>query len=194
MLGIFGPPGSIAASWFDALKSLYRGKVSEAAANAAPRSVQNVSQGVRMMRTGEYKTPGGAKVADVTKKEAAFKTLGLHPESVSQQSRARAMVTETLAIRSAKSQEIVAQWSQGILDKDPAQIRKARDALIEWNKKNPESRITYQYGGDVPGVPSAVVKRVQDMRKTADQRLLRSTPKAARPETRKQLGIESFSR
>ena len=184
---MYGPPGAIFANWFEAIKLLGEGKTTAAVKIASPRSVQNVAQGTSMFTTGEYRDIKGRKVDEATKAEAVAKMLGLHPENIGRGSRARSIVMDTQDLRESKQEEIYAKWASGILDKDPEQIKAAKDALKDWNTKNPKARIVPKMSSVRPGTPQAVVERVRAARRTADQRLLKAAPKTMRPEVRRQL-------
>ena len=187
VLGMYGPPGAIFANWFEAIQLLREGKTTQAAKMASPRSVQNAAQGTSMWRTGEYRDIKGRKVGEATKTEAIAKMAGLHPENIGRGSRARSIVMDTLDVRRTKQEEIIAEWTSGILDDDQQQIDEARKRWNEWNDKNPEYPITLQMSRKARGIPVAVLKRVQEANLTAEERLIKATPKAARPEVRRQL-------
>jgi hypothetical protein len=68
---------------------------------------------------------------------------------------------------------------QARFERDPGKMSEAREALREWNRKNPEARISID--------ESAINRRLKAMRATRAGRLVKSTPKEIRRSIAEQL-------
>ena len=67
----------------------------------------------------------------------------------------------------------------GIFENSPAQVESARLLLDQWNVQNPDQRIGVNM--------QAVVRRVKEMRKSKDQRIADTAPKAMRASLRREV-------
>jgi hypothetical protein len=178
-LPFFGLLGQIG----QALYALWQGKVKKAATLASPRSAQNAMQGAGMIATGEYRDKDGKLIQEVSTAEGIAKMIGLHPESVGKESRVRAYLAQDMKIRKTVVSRIIDTWSQGILEKDRAKgdvlIKDAIEMNQKWNKDNPEMPIKLKRGA-YGGIPLAVKKKVNDARRTANERMMKRAPKQMR--------------
>ena len=67
-------------------------------------------------------------------------------------------------------------WAAGIFEKDDAKVQRARDAIADWNAKNPEQPMLIR-------IPD-IMRRVREMSKTKDQRIADTAPRAMRAQMR----------
>ena len=77
------------------------------------------------------------------------------------------------------AQQIRAKWAAGIFESDQAMVSEARQDIADWNRRNPDQPMLIT-------VPS-VMSRVREMRKSKDQRIADSAPKAMRAQMREEL-------
>lgn len=179
LLELAGPAGDFGKRLFDAAGNMADGKVGNAVATAMPKAVGNVVQGASMLNKGYYSDTKGRKVIDTTPSEAVAKMIGFQPESVASDSDAAGLVQRMKDVRSINSEKFSEMWAKGLYEKDQQQVQEARDAIKSWNEKNPDTRI-------MPNIP-AILRRVREMRKTRDQRIIDSSPKAMRAGIRREL-------
>ena len=179
LLELGGPALDLGKRLFDAAGSLADGKVGSAITTAMPKAAGNWVQGAGMWNKGYYTDAKGNKVMDTTKGEAVAKFFGFQPESVASDSEATGLVQRMKDVRAINAEKFADMWARGIYEKDQQQVQEARDAIKAWNDKNPDTRI-------MPNIP-AILRRVREMRKTRDQRMIDSSPKAMRAGIRREL-------
>jgi hypothetical protein len=148
--------------------SAYQGKYAE----ALPVAISNLYKGIEIARTGEIRNSAGKKVADAKPGDAVSKILGLNPNTAAEASRVQSVNFGALAVQKAKKQELMGAWVDAIVEKDGAGIAKARQAVADWNKKNPDMPILIN--------PGSLSRAVQERRMTADQRQLKHAPREMR--------------
>lgn len=180
VLEILGPAGDLAKRAFDAGGRLLRGDITGAALQASPVAARNLAKGADMAATGMYRDAKGYKVLDTDTLEAALKAVGFQPKSVATIQEANAEAQQAKNFYSLRAQEIRMKWAQGIFEGDQGKVQEAREAIADWNEKNPDQRM-------VITVPS-VLKKVREMRKPKDERIAATAPKAMRASLREELG------
>lgn len=179
LLELVGPAGDFGKRLFDAAGSLADGEVGSAIKTAAPKAIGNAWQGASMLDKGYYTDTRGRKVMDTTTGEAVAKMIGFQPGAVARDSEATGLVQRMKDVRAINASKFAEMWASGIYEKDPQQVQEAREAIKAWNGKNPDTRI-------VPNIP-AILRRVREMHKTRDQRIIDSSPKAMRAGIRREL-------
>ena len=179
LLELAGPAGDFGKRVFEGVSKLADGEVGGAINSVMPKAVSNVTQGVNMLNKGYYSDTRGRKVIDTTPGEAVAKMIGFQPGTVAKDSEATGLVQRMKDVRAINASKFAEMWASGIYEKEPQQVQEARDAIKSWNEKNPDTRI-------VPNIPS-ILKRVREMRKTRDQRMIDSSPKAMRAGIRREL-------
>jgi len=176
VLEIAGPAGDFAGRLFSGGRNILSGNLGTGVLEMAPKAVQNAAKGVDMATTGMYRDAKGYKVLETTQLEAALKAIGFQPASVSKVQEANAANQQAKGFYSLKAQEIRAQWARGIFEQDRGMVDDARAAVADWNEKNPDQHMRI----DMP----SVLKRVHEMRKSKDQRIADTAPKAMRAQMR----------
>ena len=131
-----------------------------------------------MASTGMYRDTKGYNVLETSHLEAALKAMGFQPKGVSKVQEANWLNQREKNFYSMKAQEIRAQWAAGIFEKDAGKVQAARDAVDNWNRKNPDQRIVIR-------IPD-VMRRVREMAKSKDQRIADTAPKAMRARMREE--------
>lgn len=179
MLEIVGPAGDLTKRAFEGAGKLLQGDVAGAALQVAPTAVRNAAKGVDMAATGMYRDAKGYKVLDTDGLEAALKAVGFQPKSVATIQEANAEAQQAKNFYALRAQEIRAKWARGIFEGDKEMVQEARDEVADWNRKNPEQRM-------VIAIPS-VMKKVQEMRKSKDERIAATAPKAMRASLKEDL-------
>ena len=159
--------GDVGAAW-DAAKG--------AAGQFAPKALTNAAKGLDMARHGMYRDQKGYKVIDTTAAEALAKFAGFQPASVARVQKANRFMMRSKALYQQKAAEIRLQWAQALFEKDDAKLARVRQKLADWNRKNPEQRITVDM--------RAVWRRVREMKKDRSQRIADTAPRALRRQMR----------
>ena len=168
ILEVVGPTGDLLSRAGQSANALASGRFGEAGATIMPVAVRNALQGMDMASTGMYRDARGRKVLDTNGIEAAFKAIGFQPSSVAEVQKATSEVQQMIALNKMVEREIADQWAQGIFEKDQDKIADARQQLVDWNRKNPTSRIR---------VDSAQIRRrLREMRLSKVQRLAKTAP------------------
>ena len=132
-----------------------------------------------MATTGMYRDAKGYKVLDTNTLEAALKSIGFQPASVATVQEANGRNQQAKNFYNLHAQQIRAKWAAGIFESDQAMVSEARQDIADWNRRNPDQPMLIT-------VPS-VMSRVREMRKSKDQRIADSAPKAMRAQMREEL-------
>lgn len=154
-------------------------KFAQAMLEIAPRAVTNAQKGIDMAIYGMYKDSRGRKVIDTTLTEAASKFLGFQPRSVAEVQETAMLMQRSKSFYQATRSEIQAQMADAIFRRDPKARTAAERRVAEWNRKNPDMRITINW--------PAVRRRVNEMNKDRLQRMADSAPAAMRAAMRAEI-------
>ena len=165
---MFGPAGSQVKAVVDAIGAAQAGNYGQIARSGLPLAIQNAIKAADMVSTGYYIDSRGRRVIDVDAYEAAIKGIGIQPRRVADTQQRRQDLQQDIAFQRVAEDEISDLWARGVVERDPAKIERARAKLIDWNLKNPTSRIAIS--------PQQIQKRVQQAMMTADQRFIKTTP------------------
>lgn len=160
VLEIAGPAGDFASRIFSGALNVAKGNVGAGALEIAPTAVRNAAKGVDMAATGMYRDAKGYKVLETTQLEAALKAIGFQPQSVATIQEANSINQQAKGFYNMRAQEIRAEWAAGIFEKDDAKVRAAREAIGDWNAKNPDQPMVIR-------VPD-IMRRVREMQKSKD--------------------------
>ncbi len=158
---VLGPAGGLVR---DALKGEFR-----------PLAIRNLDKGLQMYQTGEYRDTRDRRVVDVDGLDSAVKAIGFQPAEVARESRKIQLTNQQVQLARAVESEIAAEWAQGIADKEPEKVRKAKQRLDEWNRDNPRSRIAINTG--------QLQRRVRELRMTRQERFQKTIPREMRSTT-----------
>ena len=176
VLEIAGPMGDFANRIATGSRKILGGDVGAGLLEMSPVAVRNLAKGADMSVTGMYRDTKGYKVLDTNLLEAALKSVGFQPESVARVQEANWLNQRGKAFYNMKAQEIRSMWAAGIFEKDDAKVQRAREAIADWNAKNPEQPMLIR-------IPD-IMRRVREMAKTKDQRIADTAPKAMRVQMR----------
>ncbi|QLI49470.1 hypothetical protein vBPaeMUSP25_31 [Pseudomonas phage vB_PaeM_USP_25] len=176
VLEVAGPMGDFANRIASGTRKVLGGDVGSGLLEMSPVAVRNAAKGVDMAVTGMYRDTKGYKVLDTNVLEAALKSIGFQPQSVAQVQEANWLNQRAKNFYSMRAQEIRSLWATGIFEKDDAKVQRARDAIADWNAKNPSQPMLIR-------IPD-VMRRVREMSKTKDQRIADTAPKAMRVQMR----------
>ncbi len=181
VMELAGPAGSVVQQWmraWDAFTStglaegaLLRGGW-EALQQLAPVAFGNALKASDMFNTGYALDAKGKRIAPVTTGDAVTKLIGFQPASLAAGQRNREGAQESIALAKDEESRITEIWADGLFQKDRELVARARERLDDWNTKNPEApiRVTLQQ----------IRRRVQEMGRTRDERLIRSAPRELR--------------
>jgi len=160
------------------------GPVGGLAQNAArgelrPTAIANLGKAIDMFQTGMYRDDKGRRVVDVDAVDAAWKAIGFQPAVVAQTQMKTRMVQQDINLAKTVEAEIADSMAEARFEHDPAKLQDARDRLKDWNEKNPTDRIR------IDG--AQIVRRLREMRKTREERIIKSAPREMRQEVRSSL-------
>lgn len=176
VLEIAGPAGDFASRILSGGRQILTGDVGAGLLEMSPAAVRNAAKGADMAATGMYRDAKGYKVLDTNTLEAALKAIGFQPQSVATIQEANRISQGAKSFYNQRAQEIRAQWAQGVLEGDPDKVQAARDQVAAWNRKNPEQPMLIR-------VPD-IMRRVREMRKSKDERIADTAPRAMRQQLR----------
>jgi len=177
VMELAGPVGGLLEKGIDAWGAAQTRK--DAAHKAAamlkagmPKAFADAWQALDMLNTGQYSDARGRKVADTNGIDALSKFLGFQPTDVAEKRREDRYKNQAVQLTKAVEGDIASLWAAGMNEKKLEKVQEAKDLLKDWNEKNPETPIRISH--------SQIVRRVKQMKMTAHQRLLKSTPKELR--------------
>ncbi|MDR6453882.1 PLxRFG domain-containing protein [Variovorax paradoxus] len=176
VLEIAGPAGDFASRILSGGRSVLTGDMGAGLLEMSPAAVRNAAKGADMAATGMYRDAKGYKVLDTNTLEAALKSIGFQPNSVATIQEANRISQGAKAFYNLRAQEIRTLWAQGIFEGGQDKVRAARDKVVAWNQKNPDLPMQIR-------IPD-VMRRVREMRKTKDERIADTAPRAIRARIR----------
>lgn len=174
-----GPLGGVITAAGRSLEAAAKGDIGGAMRPMLPRAVENLLKGAEMWEKGYYTDSKGRRVIDTTQGEAILKAAGFQPSSVASESRKIGAVQQDISLLKVKEAGIAEKWARGVVDNRPELIDEARDELREWNTQNPDATIRL--------LPAQIRRRVQEARKTREERFVKTAPPEMRGEARKEL-------
>lgn len=179
-LELFGPAGGLVKSGIDAFTAMQGGRFGAAAESLAPVAVKNVVKAADMASDGHYRDARGRRVVETDAVDAIVKATGFQPGRVASEQRAIGRAMPSVALTKVSEGEIAALWAEGVYERDSAKIARAKDRLLDWNQKNPETPIRIDNG--------QIFRRVREMSLLKGQRTLKSASKETRGELARDLG------
>ncbi|WP_201270601.1 PLxRFG domain-containing protein [Pseudomonas aeruginosa] len=179
VLEIAGPMGDFASRIASGTRKVLGGDIGSGILEMSPGAVRNAAKGVDMMATGMYRDAKGYKVLDTNVLEAAMKSIGFQPASVATIQGANMLNQKAKAFYNLKAQEIRSMWAAGIFEKDQGKVERARQAIADWNRRNPDQPMAIR-------VPD-IMRRVREMSLSKDERIAKTAPKAMRQQMREDL-------
>lgn len=179
VMEIAGPMGDFATRILSGTRKVLTGDVAGGVLEVSPTAVRNAAKGVDMATTGMYRDAKGYKVLDTNTLEAALKSIGFQPASVATVQEANGRNQQAKNFYNLQAQQIRAKWAAGVFENDQAMVSEARQDIADWNHRNPDQPMLIT-------VPS-VMSRVREMRKSKDERIADSAPKAMRAQMREEL-------
>lgn len=169
---IVGPSAGMAQQVGNAVEAAAEGNYGQAAQNLAPKAVRDVAAGLSMVRKGYATDAVGRKVVDVGLSDAAIKAIGFQPTVIANEHRKGMPIQQDIALQQKTEASIVANWAQGIVNKDENMVDQARAKMEKWNKDNPDSAIAIS--------PSQIKSRVKMLLSDKENRTLHKAPKEMR--------------
>jgi hypothetical protein len=139
-----------------------------------PTAIKNVVKAYQMATTGESKDSKGKLIQKVDGWDAAIKFIGFQPTDVATSSAKISEAMKDIEIAKYAKSDIADRIAQSILEDKPSLRTDAIRDLAEWNKNNPEMRISL--------TASAITSRVKEARLTRDQRTIKRAPPGLRAE------------
>jgi hypothetical protein len=176
VLDIVGPVGDLAKRFVQGGSQILSGDVLSGLNTMSPQAVRNATQAIDMARTGAYRDQNGYTVLQTTPLEAAMKGIGFQPASVAQVQQSNVINQTEKGFYSLQAQAIRAKWAQGIFTHDQEKVQEAKNDLADWNRKNPDQPMTANY--------PAIMRKVQQMGMSKDQRIAATGPLAMRRQLR----------
>ncbi|HEJ4702260.1 PLxRFG domain-containing protein [Pseudomonas aeruginosa] len=179
VLEIAGPMGDFANRILEGGKKIASGDIGSGLLEISPGAVRNAAKGVDMLATGMYRDTKGYKVLDTNTLEAAMKMIGFQPASVATIQEANMLSQKAKAFYNLKAQDIRSMWAAGVFEKDQGKVERARQAIVDWNRRNPDQPMVIR-------VPD-IMRRVREMSLSKDERIAKTAPKAMRQQMREDL-------
>lgn len=105
---------------------------------------------------------------DTTGLDALYKGLGFQPQKVAAESRLLEEKRQDVSLTRTTESEIADLWAQGLVERNPDKVARARKQLMDWNRSSPETPIRI--------APGQISRRVKEMQKTRAQRFIKSAP------------------
>jgi N12 class adenine-specific DNA methylase len=179
VLEVAGPAGDFASRILSGGHQILTGNVGAGVLEMSPAAVRNAAKGIDMAATGMYRDAKGYKVLDTNTLEAALKAIGFQPQSVATIQEANRFGQGAKAFYNLRAQDIRALWAQGIFEGDPEKVQEAREQVVAWNRRNPDQQMLIR-------VPD-IMRRVREMRKSKDERIADTAPRALRQQLRDEI-------
>ena len=132
-----------------------------------------------MMIDGQYKDAKGRKVVDATLTDGLVKMIGFQPNGIAQIQDATSTAQNLVAQNRMAKKDFAGDMAEAVYEKDLEAQQAVRDAVREWNRKNPHSPMTIDM--------AAVRRRVMAMRSDKATRVAKAAPKAIRADVKAQL-------
>lgn len=181
IMELLGPAGGYFKQLTDAWDYTLQGRYGMAVTQAvAPKAIKDLAKGIDMAESGRYDDTHGRRVTDVTPLDALIKAIGFQPTTVSEVQRIKGEAMQDIGLAKLVKASIAEVWANAIHDGDEAAKATAREMLAEWNEKNPDAPISIS--------PAAVLRRVQQMRLTAAERMVKTAPQELRAGVRAAFG------
>ncbi|HEU4622746.1 MAG TPA: PLxRFG domain-containing protein, partial [Burkholderiaceae bacterium] len=174
-----GPVASLMGDASKAIERIFRGDLAGALTMATPLAARNAMKGGEMLATGEARDEMGRRVMDVSPAEALTKAVGFNPQRLASESRRLRDIRADENIVNSKAAEIRELWARGLANQDTDAARDAQDMLREWNARNPDMAIKVRLAD--------VLKRARDMRRSREERFVRSVPESLRARARNEM-------
>lgn len=176
-LEFFGASAGFAQSIGKMTEHLAKGEPGEALRQGGPKAIRDIMQAGYMIADGYYSDSKGRKKVDTDSLDAALKAIGFQPQSVASESRIMTEIMQDKSTYSAARADIVQSWANGLAHGNPALVKQAREALAEWNRKNPETPIVIRM--------QDIARKVKEMRTSGRERLVKGLPKSMRSDAQK---------
>lgn len=165
VLEVAGPAGAVA-------KGITEAADAGSLVPLLPVAIKNFYKGVQTARHDAYLDTRGRRVIEADRVDAAVKAIGFQPATVAAASRADGLVMSRQALARNVEARIASDWAAARFEGDQAGEQAARQALADWNEKNPDTPIGITMG--------QIQKRVRQMRMTRQQRMDKSSTKELR--------------
>lgn len=179
VLEIVGPAGDFVGRVATGTRDIAKGvanldstSLKKGALEFAPTAVRNAVKGTSMATSGIYKDTKGYKVADVSPVDAAFKFFGFQPRDISKIQEANYLGQSSTSYYNLRASSIRALWAAGVVEGNQSKVDDARDAVKDWNKKNPNQKIIIK--------PNDIARRVREMKMDKVDRVIKLAPKSGR--------------
>lgn len=167
-----GPAAGLAQSFARAFEGVTSGEVVRGGAELLPKAFKDAFKAKEMYQTGLYKDFRGRTVTDVDAIDAMVKAIGFQPTDVAEVQRARVRMRDTVNLVKTIESDIAEKWARGLSEGDRKAVAAAREELQTWNQRNPEAPIRISF--------SQIQRRVNEMKRTAADRLINATPRELR--------------
>lgn len=174
-----GPAADLAQRVFEGAGKVLDGDVVAGATMMAPKAAENLRKGLEVMIEGEYKDARGRKVIDAGVLDGLVKAIGFQPNDVAKVQEATVATQGLVAQNRMAKQDFAADMAKAVYERDAEAQKAVRDAVREWNRKNPHSPLNIDMAG--------VRRRVMAMRQSKTERVAQAAPKAIRQEVKRQL-------
>lgn len=169
---VAGPVGGLFEGALGTAKGALAGDARMVANSAMPVALKNAYKAAEMWASGYYRDTRGRNVIAVDGTDTAVKGIGFQPRDVGDAQRKMREIQVTVAVVRAKESEITGRMAQAVVDRDDKALASARQALADWNAKNPDTPIRITSG--------QIRNRARNISATKAERLIKATPRELR--------------
>ncbi len=138
---ILGPTAGTLLGWYTASDHMARGQYGKAAEAVVPKFIRDPLKALREGSDG-VTSYSGEPLMDLTSPEAIGRLLGFAPARASEMYEARNAVMNAKTTIDDKRKALLGQAVKARMDGDNARYNEVQNTIIEWNRRNPEARIT----------------------------------------------------
>ena len=165
VLEVFGAAGSEAKALVDLVTNdNFEGML--------PAAFKGVYKAAQMADTGSYLDAKGRKVVETGPTDVVAKALGFQPPVVAESSREMTEAMRDIELMKHVKAGFADQLARAAIDGDSAARARIRAEIAQWNQRQPDY--------PVRNLDTAVMERVRAMRRTREERVLRTAPKELR--------------
>jgi hypothetical protein len=137
-----GPVAGVGLNIAKGAQTMAEGETWRGVEEMLPKALKDILKTGRFAREGVIDKTGLSILDDTTFGEELAQVAGFSPARVLEAFESRSAVYGADRRIEARRRQLMAQWSKARMDRDISSVQEAMQAIREFNKKNPERRIT----------------------------------------------------
>lgn len=177
-----GPVGSMVTGVLHGFDSINQGQYVDAMKQALPLAAQNLVKGAEQWQHGFASDIGGRKLVNVSGPEAFWQALGFSSNTLTKAYEMDRIDKEHLAFYQQAKQNFMTDLTKAIVTGDKERASEAIQAVVDWNKNNPDMIISMS--------PDSTRKALQQAGLPLDSRTYLKMPKALRGSSMTAIGLD----